>query len=305
MRKTFVAAILITAASAGTVGLACRPAGDGGRAAELHVGYMICNAPSETRERFEPMSAYMSDVLGLKIIPHYINTFDFEKEVRKGTIQVAHTNSLLYVVFKENYGWNLLAAEKEGSRGSRTAGVVFVPGGSPVRTLADLKGKRLMFGPQLAPMGFLSQYYLFLESGLDPEMDLAYYAFPHGSFTHEKVVYAVLFGGYDAGAVPLLDLENMERDGKIRPEEYRVVATGEFVPYCTFSTAPSLPEATRAALEKAILGLTRDATAKVGREVLSVLGRAGVDGFEKLLDADYDPIRKMARRVNMPPYQKY
>jgi len=32
---------------------------------------------------------------------------------------------------------------------------------------------------------------------------------------------------------------------------------------------------------------------------------AWIDGFEELTDKDYDIIREMAKRVNMPPYQQY
>jgi ABC-type phosphate/phosphonate transport system substrate-binding protein len=294
------AAVLVT-----TVPSCSRGPSGGPSGGELHVGYMICNSLAETKARFEPMSAWLADVLGARIVPHYINTSDFEKEARKGYLQIAHTNSLLYVILKENMRWILVAGEKEGSRGARTAGAIFVPGGSPVRTLTDLKGKRVTFGPEMAPLGFLAPYHMLLESGIDPEADLAWYGFTRGSFTHEKVVYQVLYGGSDAGAVPLVDLENMEKEGKIGRDDLRLVATSEFVPYCTFSVAPSLPAEKRAVLERALLGLSRDVTAPVGNEVLSVLGRAGVDGYEKLVDADYDPIRKMARRVNMPPYQKY
>lgn len=283
----------------------CRFEKAGGETEDIHIGYMICNSLAETKERFDPLCAYLSDVMGMRVVPHYINTFEFEKEIEKGYLQVAHTNSLLYVIFHENRQWTVLAGEKEGSRGAYTSGVIFVKGDSPIESIDDLKGKKMIFGPEMAPMGFLSQYYLLLERGFDPEIDLGYYAFPKGSFSHEKVVYSVLYGGYDAGSVPLLDLENMEEEGKITAGDYRILAEGENVPYCTFSTAPDLPAETRAALLEALLGLSKDTTARVGGEVLNVLGRAGVDGFERIDDSAYEPIRRMARRVKMPPYQEY
>jgi phosphonate transport system substrate-binding protein len=272
---------------------------------KLHVGYMVCNSLAETRERFAPLSSYLGDRLGLEVVPHYINTSDFEKEVKKGYLQVAHTNSLVYVILAELHGWRPLAGEREGSHGSSTAGVVFVPAASPLRTLGDLKGKRFMFGPELAPMGFLAQYALLVDQGLDPELDLGLYSFTRGAFTHEKVVYSVLYGGYDAGAVPLLDLENMTEEGKISPQDYRILATSDYFPYCTFSSAPSLAADRAARLRQILLELPRDATARVDGEVLRVLERAGVDGFEVLEDSAYDPIRRLARKVNMPPYQKF
>ena len=52
-------------------------------------------------------------------------------------------------------------------------------------------------------------------------------------------------------------------------------------------------------------GLKPTDTAVVDGEQLKVMKAAWIDGYEELLDSDYDPIREMAKRVNMPPYQKY
>ena len=46
-------------------------------------------------------------------------------------------------------------------------------------------------------------------------------------------------------------------------------------------------------------------TVEIDGERVKVLKSAWVDGYEELLDSDYNPIRDMARRVNMPPYQKF
>ena len=283
----------------------CRSDPPGGTTGPLRVGYMICNSLQETMDRFEPLTAYLSDVLGREVVSRYINTFEFEEAVEQGELDMVHTNSLLYVILNEDYDWKLLSGEKRGEHGSHTAGAIIVRRDSPLNKVADLKGKRLMFGPELAPMGYLSQYYLLLEAGLNPEMDLAYYAIPRGSFKHEKVVYAVLYGDYDAGAIPILDLETMEDEGKIRKDDFRILAVGELIPYCTFSTSPDLPAGTRDSAREALLGLTKDATARVGDENLLVLDRAMIDGFELLSDEDYEPIRRMARRANMPPFQEY
>jgi len=36
-----------------------------------------------------------------------------------------------------------------------------------------------------------------------------------------------------------------------------------------------------------------------------VLASAWIDGFDALLDTDYDQLREMAKRANMPPYQEF
>ena len=40
-------------------------------------------------------------------------------------------------------------------------------------------------------------------------------------------------------------------------------------------------------------------------EQVSVLGRTLTDGYEDIKDSDFDLVRDMAKRTNMPPYQEY
>ncbi|MFA7404406.1 MAG: PhnD/SsuA/transferrin family substrate-binding protein [Pelobacteraceae bacterium] len=54
----------------------------------------------------------------------------------------------------------LLASEKRGKFGPRTAGTIITRKGSGITKLSDLKGKRLVFGPMLAPTGYMAEYAL-------------------------------------------------------------------------------------------------------------------------------------------------
>jgi phosphonate transport system substrate-binding protein len=266
---------------------------------------MICNSLEETEARFAPLSAYLGEQLGRDVQPLYLDTVDFEEAVSRGEFDIVHTNSLLYVWFNKQYDFRILSGERRGRNGSFSAGAIVVHADSEIRSLADLKGKRFIFGPQLAPTAFLSQYHLLLEGGVDPETDLGYYAIPWGSFKHEKVLYGVWFGKYDAGAAPLLDLELSEKERKIPLEDLRVIAEGPLIPYCVFSAPPSLPERTFDKVQSVLFGLTEEATAAVDGEALKVLKGAGVDGFEPLQESDFDQLRAMARRAKLPPYAEY
>jgi ABC-type phosphate/phosphonate transport system substrate-binding protein len=139
---------------------------------------------------------------------------------------------------------------------------------------------------------------------VDPETDLGYYI-PWGSFKHEKALYGVWHGMYDAGSAPSLDLEEMARDSKIPLEDLRIIAEGPKIPYCVFSAPPSLPDKTFRKVQSVLFNLGDDATAAVGGEVLKVLQSAGVEGFEPLEEADFEPVRTMARAARLPPYAEY
>jgi phosphonate transport system substrate-binding protein len=276
-----------------------------GKRPVVKIGYMICNSEKETSERFLPMTRYLSEKTGVDFMPVLVDTQDFEKRFKAGEFALAHSNSLIYIILRERYGVELLASEKRGQFGSRTAGAIIARTGSGIRKLDDIRGKRMAFGPMMAPTGYLAEYDLMLRAGIDPEKDLGYYSIPAGSYKHEKAIYGVLFGQYDVAAAPVLDLEVMTREGKISSDDFVVLAQSPVVPYCTFAAAKGTDPGIVKKVRQALLELKADDSVESDGERLKVLKSAGIDGYEELLDSDYDPIRDMAKRVNMPPYQKY
>lgn len=197
----------------------------------IKIGYMICNGEQETRARFEPLTAYLSEKTGRKFESIYVNTFDFEDLVRDKIVDFTHTNSLLPIIFQEGYGLELLAVEKRGRYGHLETGTIIALKDSGIQTFDDMRGKTMVFGPALAPFGYMAQYDLMLENGFDPEKDLAYYAIPWGSHKHEKVIYGVFFGRYDVGAAPRLDLDRMAQEGKINVDDFHIIAESIPMPY--------------------------------------------------------------------------
>jgi len=291
--------------------IGCKPAAEApvgkevaGDVKPLRIGFMVCDSIEETRARFDPLVSYLQAKSGIPFEAVYLNTFDMPEAFERGELDIVHSNSLLYVIMHEN-GLKPLAGEKRGSLGYQSAGGIVVKSESSIKTLADLAGKRMVFGPQLAPTGFLTQYELLLDAGVDPELDLEYYGIPWGAYKHEKVVYGVWFGAYDAAAIPLLDLELMIKDRRIGPEDLRIIAQGDSIPYCVFGVGPDVAPETADRIRSLLFNLLPEDTARVDGEVLSVLGMAKVDGFVPITDSDFDRVREMARKTNMPPYQKF
>ncbi|RNC64661.1 MAG: phosphate/phosphite/phosphonate ABC transporter substrate-binding protein [Desulfuromonadales bacterium] len=293
----FVFLVAVMAALTGCKGEGKRPV--------FKIGYMLCNSEEETSRRFQPLTRYLSDACGVDFVMVPVDAHDFEKRFKAGDFAFTHTNSLLYVILRENHGVQLVASEKRGKFGSRSAGALIARKGSGIEKLSDIRGKRLAFGPMLAPTGYLAEYDLMLSAGINPEHDLATYSIPPGSFKHDKLIYGVLYGTYDVAAAPLLDLETMVRDGKVAADDFVILAQSKPIPYCTFAAAKGADPALVKKVREALLALKPTDTAEVDGERLKVQKAAWIDGYEELLDSDYDPIREMAKRVNMPPYQKY
>ena len=267
------------------------------------IGYMICNSKEETLQRFRPLTAYLSKKMGVNFEAVAIDTIDFAGEVE--TLDFTHTNSLLYIILNRNYGVDILTAEKSGSLGARSTGAIVALKKKNINSLKDLKGKTMVFGPMLAPTGYLTQLDLMMQGGVDPEKDLAFYTIPPGSFKHEKVIYSVLYEKYDAGAFPMHDFEIMTADGRIDPEDFKIIAESQAIPYCNFGVTQRVDDSFAKKFKKVLLDIKKDDKVEVEGEVVRVFERALIDGYEDVKDKDFDIIRDMARRTNMPPYQKY
>lgn len=267
------------------------------------IGYMICNSEQETLHRFRPLTAYLSRKLGVPFEAVAIDTVDFTRQV--DTLDFTHTNSLLYIIMNRNFGTEVLTAERSGSHGARAKGLIIALKKSGIRSVKDLSGKSMVFGPTLGPTSYMAQVDLLLKNGIDPEKDLASYSIPPGSYKHEKVIYGVLFGRYDAGSAPLLDFERMAGEGRIDPNDFLVLAESEAIPYCNFAAAQKTDSALARRFKQALMGLKKDDTVELDGEVVKVLGRAQTEGYEEISDKDFDGLRDMAKRTNMPPYQKF
>lgn len=267
------------------------------------IGYMICNSEKETLDRFLPLTKYLGEKLGAKFEMIPIHTNEYMKEV--DTLDFTHTNSLLYIMMHRYNGVDVLAAEKRGSWGYKSQGIILALKNSGMQTLEDLRGKTMIFGPMLAPTGFMTQVDMLEQAGLDPEEDLAFYTIPGGSFKHEKVIYGVMFEKYDAGAIPIFDFETMAEEGKIDPEDFIIIAKAPAIPYCNFGVSQRVDEQFAARFKDAIVNLTMEDTVEFNGERVSVLARTLADGFESVQDSDFDIVREIAKRTNMPPYQEY
>ena len=267
------------------------------------IGYMICNSELETLQRFIPFSKYMGDKLGVNFETVAIDTINFTREIEK--LDFVHTNSLLYIMLNRFHGVEVLAAEEKGSLGYKSQGIILTRKDSGITKLEDLKDKTMIFGPMLAPTGFMAQIDALQAAGIDPEQDLAFYTIPPGSFKHEKVIYGVFFERYDAGSIPLDDLETMVKEDRVAMDDFNIISKNEPIPYCNFGVTQKIDEALARKFKSTVLAITEDDTVEINGETIKVLERALVSGYVDIENSDFDVVREMAKRTNMPPYQKY
>ena len=271
----------------------------------IRFGYMICDSRKMSEERFAPLTAYLEEKLGRRVEMILKNTFEFESLIKNKEVDFFHVNSIVAVLLKEKYKADLLAIDIRGRNGYKATGTLIARKDSGIKTIEDMRGKSMVFGPALAPFGYMAQYALLLENNFDPEIDFSSYTIPAGAAKHDKVVYGVEYGKYDVGAAPRIDLDRMVEESIINLDDYNIIAESDQMPYCTIGARAEVDPALKEQVKNIALNLKQDESAMVDGEVLKVLKRMLIDGFAPVVDSEYDAIREDLKRCNMPPYNKY
>jgi phosphonate transport system substrate-binding protein len=139
--------------------------------------------------------------------------------------------------------------QEDGTLGYRS--VLVVRADSPYRTLADLRGRSLVFTERLSASGFLIPYYELTKQGYRPERFFGRLAFSGG---HTEAVAAVLNGEADAGVTwssgvgdhangySQGNLRRMVERGLLDMDDVRILWTSELIPSAPLVVRQDLPQ---------------------------------------------------------------
>jgi len=142
---------------------------------------------------------------------------------------------------------------------------------SGIRTVQDLKGKRVALGSRGSAQTGMLAYYLLHQMGLDPRRDLAACTFyderPAGARSDEQdVVERVCQGEYEAGAVTQRTLDALQAEGTLAPDSLRIVWSSPGYSHCCFTAHSDMDAALVQRITQAFV--TIDAGDPAGKAVL-------------------------------------
>src|SRR5262245_41630646 len=142
---------------------------------------------------------------------------------------------------------------------------------SDIRTVQDLKGKRVALGNRGSAQTGMLAYYLLHQVGLDPRRDLAACTFyderPAGARSDEQdVVERVRRGEYDAGAVTQRTLDTLQAEGTLAPDSLRIVWSSPGYSHCCFTAHSDMDPALAQKITQAFVAI--DAQDPAGKAVL-------------------------------------
>jgi phosphonate transport system substrate-binding protein len=211
--------------------------------------------------------------------------------VGRGLIDITFSNPFIYVKIADRYGARAFAriVEAKGMENFRGQ-IICRADNAQIKTLADIKGKRLIAVDPTSAGGFLYPWGWILEHGIR-KADLAEIAFAPGpGGKQEKVVMAVLSGKYDVGAIREGTLDIMA--GKIDLKQIRILAYSRWYPGWVYAARRGLDPAIVGKIKKALLALNMD-----NPEHSAILKKAGFIAVIPARDEDFNPVRRLGEIV--------
>ncbi|MYM20294.1 phosphate/phosphite/phosphonate ABC transporter substrate-binding protein [Brevibacterium sp. 5221] len=214
---------------------------------------------------------------------------------RAGKVQLANYGPLSYVAAHDSgVGLDILGGqitEKDGKPGYNSFGVV--PADSPIKSLDDLKGKKVCFVDPTSTSGYLYPSAALQKAGIDPKKDVS----PIMAGGHDSSALSVAKGSCDAGfAEDAVVNGSLIKSGQLKKGQLREIWKSELIPATPVAASDSLSQDLRDKLKQVFTQtLNKDALVKAGTCTSAKDCELPEDswGYVPLEDSAYDSVRKV------------
>ncbi len=241
-------------------------------------------------KRSQPLIRYLEKELGMRVRFQFAKDYEaMIKGMEKRVYDLVHLGPKSYVEGNKRAGYYaILKPIRHGSATYRS--MIIVRKDSGIDTLNDLKGKSFCFTDRESASGYLYPKVLLLKKGIDPDKDFKKVFF---TGTHDGVVLNVYHGNFAAGACFDDARKSTFKDEPEKIEELKIIARTPPISNEPFAVRPDLDKELVEKISKAFLKLGQSPE---GRRILETLyPGAGLEGYTRVRDSDYDPVREMKK----------
>jgi phosphonate transport system substrate-binding protein len=264
---------------------ALAPTGARGVEPTLLVGVAPTFSPAESSTFFRPLFAHIGKALGRRVeMVQFSVSSETDAALERNELDFALVGTGSYVRLRAKGGVVLLAAPQVRGRPFYYAYVI-VHASSPVRSFAELRGKRFAFTDPNSNTGRLVPTYLVgRESRLPPE---AFFGAVSYSGSHDRSIDLVNTGTVDGASVDSLVFDYIASRNPARVKSVRIVAKS--IP---FGTPPVVANTKadsklRGRIQAILIGMHADPEGK------RILDRMLIDRFVVPVDSNYDTVGEM------------
>jgi len=264
---------------------ACKPAA---QQQTLRLSMIPTTDPSKATREMQPLVDYLARKTGAKVeITIPTNYAAVVEALVNDQVDIAHLGGFTYVQASRRAGVKPLV-QRERDREFHSKFVT--QPGSPIHSLADLKGRSFAFGDVNSTSGHLMPEYFMRKNGVDLEV-IARAIYTGG---HDATLLAVANGKVDAGALDEAVFQRLTTTGKVDPAKVRVFwTTPPFFDY-VWVARKGVDPATARSVSDAFLAL--DANDPAQKQILDALAASKYVPAE---DASYDALRLAAEQAGL------
>ncbi len=252
----------------------------------LNIAMSPSQSSEEQRQKRQLLADYLQEQLGLSVnieIPQdYETAIDL---IAEGKVQMAYLGPFSYVKARQrNFQLEPLVAyiDKRTGRPWYTS-VLVVNSQRGIKSIKDLKGKRIGFVNQSSTSGYLVPIAHLKSQKIAPEQDFAKVQY---TGSHNKNVLALESGKVDAIGINKPTYLKAQKSGQLPLEKYQVIWESDPIPNAPIVISQELPASLKFNLQKALINAPQG---------LAALSGAKSDGYTLVRDDDYQPIRKLQK----------
>jgi phosphonate transport system substrate-binding protein len=255
----------------------------------LQIAILPCNNIEITFKKYYPLLKYLTEQTQLDVklvVPADFTSF--EASMRKGEIDFALQDPHTYLALRQLYHNDELLRVLTMDGTTTQSAVVVVRKDSGIKTLNDLRGRTVMFGPKSSTTKWVAAKLLFKEHGINIDKDLKAYA--NGGCC-EDIAFNVFLRSVDAGVVCahfLAEHEEKQKELGVRAGELLVIGKTKPVPTRVFAPRRDVSQDIISRLNHALLKLDRR-----NPEQAKILFRGESGGFQRAKEQDYEEVKRL------------
>lgn len=246
---------------------------------------------SDQRRRYRHISSYLANKLGIRIRLELVAYDQMVETLESGKAHAGFFGSYGYILTHKITGIIPLARPVWQDGTSTYAGLIVVRKDENIRTVADMKDRKLVLVSKTTSAGYLFPKAYFLQNGLSV-IETYFSSIVYGG-SHENAAWAVYSREADVGAVKNHIFNNLKNDDPNFADQMMVLATSKAVPSNSFAVSPSLDPRLREKIQELLLNMHLNPQ---GRKKLK---KFGAQKFIVTSDDHYQPCYEMLENAGL------
>jgi phosphonate transport system substrate-binding protein len=254
----------------------------------FRIGLIPNQNPDTVKAQYSDFKTYMEKTLGIPVelyVPK--NYAAVVQAMVNNEIDMAYFGGLTYVQAKQQADIYPIVTEIDNTTDTiYYTSVIIVPASSPVKSVAELKGKTFAFGDISSTSGSLYPRIMLDQAGIQVPQDLKDVKYTGG---HDATAKAVQSGSVDAGGLEERILNRLIAQGTIDKTKIRIIKQSDPI--------PGYPWVVRNKLSKSFVEKVTVAFQSIKDPAL--LKQLNAEGYGKVSDRDYQYVREQAQKFGL------